>query len=109
MPGATSLWLWNWPVNLITTAVEAPNFVRTLLKVEDQRKSETRLLIAPERPKKGKRTTLTKSETKISSPYPNAIWGCETFGDGGKLTNDEGSSKVFPSIDVRVKDPFPDP
>ena len=52
MPGTTSLWLWNEPMNLITTAVEAPNFVPALSKAEDQHKSESRLM--PERLKKDK-------------------------------------------------------
>ena len=43
MPGTASFWLSNEPIIYISTAVEEPNFVLTLSKAEDKRKSETHL------------------------------------------------------------------
>lgn len=74
MPGAASFWLWNKPMNLKTTSVEAPNFVRTLSKEEDQRKLETRLI--PEWPKKGKGQHSPnrgqRSPRHVPTPYEGA-------------------------------------
>ena len=39
MPRTASLWLWDLPMNFISTAVESPNFVPTLSKAEDQGKT----------------------------------------------------------------------